>query len=297
MDLHPAEKGIRTTIIGIAINIVLAILKGVAGILGNSFALVADAIESISDVLTSTVVFIGLKVASKEPDEDHPYGHGKAEPLAATIVGLALAIAAVLIIVQAIHNILTPHKLPATFTLYVLVLVVFVKEILFRYVIKTGHETESHAIKADAWHHRSDAITSAAVFIGILIARIGGEDYESADDWAALFASGIILYNSYTIIKPALAEIMDTAPHPDIVAQVKNIAAKVVGVRGVEKCFVRKMGFDYYVDIHVEVDGDLSVREGHEIAHLVKDAILQSTLRINDVLVHIEPFEQDSEKS
>lgn len=294
MDLHPAEKGIRTTITGIAINIVLAILKGVAGILGHSFALVADAIESISDVLTSTVVFIGLKVASKEPDEDHPYGHGKAEPLAATIVALALAIAAVLIIVQAIHNILTPHELPAAFTLYALIIVVVVKEILYRYVIKAGKETESHAVKADAWHHRSDAFTSAAVFIGILIARIGGEGYESADDWAALFASGIIMYNSYTILKPALAEIMDTAPHPDIVAEVRSIAAKVVGVRGVEKCFVRKMGFDFYVDIHVEVDGSLTVREGHEIAHLVKDAILESKFRINDVLVHVEPFETEN---
>ncbi|MDO1447993.1 cation diffusion facilitator family transporter [Rhodocytophaga aerolata] len=287
--IHPSRKGLKSTIIGILLNALLAIIKGVAGVLGNSYALVADAIESSFDIFTSFITWVGLKTASKAPDEDHPYGHGKAEPLAAMVVSLSLIAAAILIAIQSIENIRTPHDPPAAFTLVVLALVVAVKEGLFRFVHKVGDEVASNAVKADAWHHRSDAITSATAFIGITIALIGGKGYESADDYAALIASVIIVFNAYRIFMPSFAEIMDKAPDGRLVEEVKEIALTVKGVQGIDKCFVRKMGFEYFVDIHVIVDGSLSVRTGHDIAHSVKNAVLQAKPTVYDVLTHIEP--------
>ncbi len=283
------ERGLKSTLIGILVNIVLALTKGIAGYLGNSYALIADAIESASDVISSTIVWSGLKVASIPRDENHPYGHGKAEPLAAVIVSIALFIAAITIAIQSIREIITPHHSPAAFTLIVLLGVVLVKELLFRFIIKIGEEEHSTAVKTDAWHHRSDAITSSAAFIGILIALIGGESYASADDYAALFASFIIIFNAYRLFKPAIDEIMDTAPSPEIENEVRDVAGAVPGVVGLDKCFVRKMGLDYYVDLHVVVDGDMSVRDGHEIGHQVRDIICRSNPKIADVLIHIEP--------
>jgi len=210
------RKGIHSTLVGIIVSILLAVTKGVAGIIGNSYALIADAIESVSDVFTSLIVIAGLKIASKPPDHDHPYGHGKAEPLAVIVVALALLAAAIIIIVQSIHEIITPHHSPEPFTLLVLILVVIVKESLFRFVIKVGESVESTVIKTDAWHHRSDAITSSFAFIGISIALIGGKGYEMADDWAALCASGIIIFNASKLGLVGLKEIMDTAPPKEI---------------------------------------------------------------------------------
>jgi cation diffusion facilitator family transporter len=287
--IHPSQKGLKSTIIGVLLNALLAIVKAVAGVVGNSYALIADAIESSFDIFTSFITWFGLKTASKAPDADHPYGHGKAEPLAAIVVSLSLIAAAILIAMQSIENIRTPHQTPAAFTLVVLAIVVFLKEALFRFVHKIGSEVESNAVKADAWHHRSDAITSATAFIGITIALIGGEGYESADDYAALIASCIIVFNAYRIFMPSFAEIMDTAPAGTLVEEVKEIALTVKGVKGIDKCFVRKMGFEYFVDIHVIVDGSLSVRTGHDIAHEVKNAILQAKPTVYDVLTHIEP--------
>lgn len=286
---HPSAKGVKSTLIGIMVSLALAIVKGLAGFFGNSYALIADAIESVSDVFSSLILWMGLKVSARPPDEDHPYGHGKAEPLAAIAIGFALIAAATLISVESIQHLMTPHSVPEPFTLVVLVLVIFIKEVMFRYVLKVGAEVNSHAVKADAFHHRSDALTSAAAFIGISIALIGGKGYEGADDWAALFAAGIIVYNAIHIVRPAIAEIMDAAPSADLLDKVKNIASSVKDVTGLDKCYIRKMGFEYYVDLHVEVDGNLSVREGHRIAHEVKDAILKAFPMVSDVLVHIEP--------
>lgn len=286
---HPAIHGIRTALIGIIVNAALALVKGIAGFVGNSYALIADAIESASDVVTSLVVIGGLRIAAKPRDENHPYGHGKAEPVAAMIVAFSLFGAAATIILQSIHEIITPHHAPAPFTLIVLVLVVIAKETLFRFVFRVGEQVESTAVKTDAWHHRSDAITSAAAFVGISVALIGGIGYESADDWAALFASVIIIYNAYRLFRPALDEVMDTAPPASIEVQVRSTALAVPGVLKLDKCYVRKMGLDYFVDLHVVIDGSISVREGHLIGHNVKDAICASNKRIMDVLIHIEP--------
>jgi cation diffusion facilitator family transporter len=271
------------------LNSLLAAGKITGGILGHSFALVADGIESSADILSSLVVYLGLQYAVKPRDDNHPYGHGKAEPIAALAVGLALVGAAISIAIQSIREIVTPHALPAPFTLIVLAGVLVVKEILFRYVVRIGKEIDSISVQADAWHHRSDAITSALAFVGISIALVGGKGWESADDWAALLASFILLYNAFGQIRPALAELSDVAPSKSIQDQVKATAKRVPGVEDLEKCFARKMGLEFYVDLHVIVNGDLSVREGHRIAHEVKDALLNAYPRISEVLVHIEP--------
>ena len=291
---HPALKGMRFAFIGILANGVLAAIKGIAGFLGNSYALIADAIESASDVLSSFAVWAGLKIASKPADEDHPYGHGKAEPMAAVAVSLALFAAAFLIVWQSIQEIRAPHHAPAPFTLIVLLAVVILKESLFRFVFKVGDKLQSTAVMADAWHHRSDAITSFAAFIGISIALIGGEGYESADDLAALFASGIIVFNAHRMIKPAIAELMDHAPSSNIEGKIRKAAISVKGVIGLDKCFARKVGLEYYVDLHVIVDGETSVRNGHKISHKVKDAIRASNPSVANVLVHIEPSGGDA---
>jgi cation diffusion facilitator family transporter len=267
----------------------LAAVKAIAGIAGNSYALIADAIESTSDIASSLIVLGGIKIASKPADETHPYGHGKAEPISAAIVAIALLTAAVGIAIESVREIAIPHHAPAPFTLAVLVGVVVLKETLFRYVFRAGQETHSTAIKTDAWHHRSDAITSMAAFIGILVALIGGKGYESADDYAALFASCIIAFNGYRMFLPAFHEIMDAAPPAEIERGVRESALAVHGVSSLDKCFVRKMGLEYYVDLHVMVAGEMSVREGHRIAHEVKDSIRAWNPKVSDVLIHIEP--------
>lgn len=286
---NPAARGLRSTIVGILINAFLAAVKGTAGVLGNSYALIADAIESTTDIASSLIVWTGLKISGLPPDPGHPYGHGKAEPIAAIVVSLALVGAAAWIAFESVKEILTPHSSPAPFTLAVLLLVVITKEILFRYVFTVGTEIRSTAVKSDAWHHRSDAITSAAVFVGIGISLIGGPGYESADDWAALFAATVILINAYRILRPAVDEVMDAAPSPAIAQSVRTVASRVRGVGLVEKCRVRKMGFDHYVDLHIEVSADLTVRQGHSIAHAVRAAVLQEVPPVSDVLVHVEP--------
>jgi cation diffusion facilitator family transporter len=275
--------------IGVLVNVLLAAIKGTAGFLGNSYALMADAIESTTDIASSLIVFAGLKISALPPDSDHPYGHGKAEPIAAIVVSLTLIVAAAVIAVESLREIHLPHHAPAPFTLGVLVVVVVTKETLFRFVYKVGESVNSVAVKGDAWHHRSDAITSAAAFAGISVSLLGGPGYESADDWAALFASSVIAFNAFRILRPAINEVMDAAPSSEIEAAIRGAAGHVEGVVALEKCLIRKMGFSYYVDLHVTVDGSIPVRQGHDIARLVKSAIRRSNPSVAEVLVHIEP--------
>lgn len=284
-------SGAQLAVLGIVVNAALAIVKIAAGIFGHCYALIADGIESTLDIFGSVVIWFGLKVAAEPPDDEHPYGHGKAESLASIVVALTVIAAAIGLAVQSIREILTPHHAPAPFTLIVLVAVVVVKETLFRKVVHASAEIGSTAVKTDAWHHRSDAITSLAAFIGISIALIGGPGWEPADDWAALLACGLIAYNGWRLLMPALHETMDTAAPEAVRGEVIRLASSVVGVAAIEKCRVRKAGLEYYVDIHVGVAADLTVREGHRIAHSVKDAIRDAQPAIADVLVHIEPIE------
>jgi cation diffusion facilitator family transporter len=293
--LHPQasannlQTGARVALLGLAINMGLSSVKIIVGILGNAYVLIADGIESALDVGGSIVIWGGLKFAARPPDATHPYGHGKAEPIAAAVVAIIVLFAALGLAIESVHEIFLPHHAPAPYTLVVLVIAVIVKEILYRYVVRLGRDVESTAMQTDAWHHRSDALTSAAAFIGISVALIGGSGWQSADDWAALFACAVIAGNGIRLLRPALYEIMDTAPRGPIAGSVRNAAAAVPGVIEVEKCLIRKMGLDFYVDLHVGVDSSISVHEGHEIAHQVKRAIQQSDSRIADVLVHIEP--------
>ena len=287
--MSTVETGLRLSRLALVINALLAGVKIAAGVLGNSYVLIADGIESTADIFSSVVVWGGLRVATIPADENHPFGHGKAESLASVIVSMLLLGAALLIAVQSIHEILTPHQAPAWFTLPVLLVVIVIKETLFRLAFRAGSSLESTALKSDAWHHRSDALTSAAAFVGIGIALVGGRGYESADDWAALIACGIITWNGLRLLRAALDEVMDAAVSPEVVAGVRKLAADVDGVIDIEKCRIRKSGLHLALDIHVVVDGGLSVRRGHDIAHQVKDRLLESQLRINDVTVHIEP--------
>lgn len=285
----PRQSGATFALIGLLVNVAFAVIKITAGVIGHAYALIADGIESALDVGGSIVIWGGLRFAARPPDESHPYGHGKAEPLAAIVVALGVLAAAVGLAVESVREILTPHHAPAPFTLWILLVVVVVKETLFRFVIRVAQERESTAVSTDAWHHRADAITSLAAFIGISIALIGGPGWESADDYAALFACIVIAANGIQLLRPALHEILDTAPRGAIFAGVRTAALAVPGVVALDECRVRKMGVNYYVDLHVQVDGRMSVHDGHELAHRVKDTIRESNQRIVDVLVHIEP--------
>ncbi len=280
---------LRSVSVGLICNVFLAIIKTVVGIVGNSYALIADGIESIMDIISSVIVLGGIKIGSRPADHNHPYGHGKAESLAAMIVSLALLAVGVEIAIESIKGLSRPHPAPAAFTLLVLIAVVFIKETLFRFIFSVGKETNSISVETDAWHHRSDALTSVAAFIGISIALIGGKGYENADNWAALVASGIIIFNGVHLLKNAVAEIMDQAPRPEIEESLRAIAGQVPRVVAIEKCRIRKSGLQLFVDIHVEVDGGMSVIDAHDVAHCVKNVLMASSLGVADVLVHIEP--------
>lgn len=285
------QTAVKATYFSIFGNLALALVKGLAGFFGNSYALIADALESTTDVFSSLLVLFGIKYANKPADDNHPYGHGRAEPLITFLVVVFLITTATVIAYESIINIGTPHQLPEKWTLIILGVIIIWKEYSYRLVLKRSKETNSSALEADAWHHRSDAITSVAAFIGISIALFLGPGYESADDWAALFASGFIMYNSYLIFRPALGEIMDEHVYDDLIDEIRSVSLTVAGVVDTEKCFIRKAGMKYHVDLHAVVNAHISVKEGHDIAHLLKDTLRHQIPQLGHVLIHIEPHE------
>jgi cation diffusion facilitator family transporter len=284
------ERTLRATFLGLAANVTLTAAKFTAGFLGHSQALIADAVESLADIFSSIIVWRGLVVAETPPDEDHPYGHGKAEPLAAAIISAMLLLAAAVIAYHSFRGIIEPRVAPSAWTLIVLVGVILTKETLFRFMLREGTHAESSAVKTDAWHHRSDAITSAAAFLGISVALVGGKGYENADNWAAMAAACVIAFNGFMLLRPAFNDLMDRSPDREVIDQIRKIALTIPGVAGVEKCFVRKMGYRLYADMHVEVDPQMTVVRSHEIAHAVKDKVRDQLPAVSDVLVHIEPL-------
>jgi len=286
------QRSLHATFLGLVANILLATAKLAAGIIGRSHALVADAVESFADLFSSVVVWRGLVVAAEPADEDHPYGHGKAEPIAAAVVSTMMLLASAAITIEALREVLQPHRAPSAYTLLVLVVVVGIKESLFRVVLRTGVSIESSAVRTDAWHHRADAVTSLAAGAGISISLIGGKGYEAADDIAAVVAAGIIAWNGWRLLRPALNELMDRSPEREVIEQIRKIGENTSGVDRVEKCLARKMGYQYFVDMHVEVDPQMTVQRAHEIAHNVKDKVRSELPAVNDVLVHIEPTGQ-----
>lgn len=291
MSAQHEHTAVKTVYFSIAGNTALAVVKWLAGYFGNSYALIADAIESTSDIFSSVLVLVGLKYSNKPADENHPYGHGRAEPLITFIVVAFLVTSAVVIAYESVRNIRTPHEAPKSYTLVVLGAIILWKEVSFQFVMRKSKQTGSSSLKADAWHHRSDAITSVAAFIGISAALFLGKGYEAADDWAALFAAGFILYNSYLIFRPALGEIMDEHVYHDLVEQIRKVAKTVDGVAGTEKCFIRKAGLKYHVDLHATVGAYITVQEGHDISHRLKDTLRREIPELGHVLIHIEPDE------
>jgi cation diffusion facilitator family transporter len=286
-----AARGERTAQAGVLVNLALAVVKFLAGVLGNSYALVADAVESTADVFSSLIVWGGLRLSVRRPDERYPFGYGKAEPLAAAAVALLLLAAAAGVAIEAAREIRTPQQSPAPFTLAVLVGVVALKELLFRRVFRTGSEIASRAVQADAWHHRLDALTSLAAGIGIAVALAGGPGWEEADDWAALFAAAVIVANAIRIGRGALRDLMDRSPGGALVQQVAAAARAVPGVREVEKLSVRRSGLGLFVDIHVQADPSLTLAQAHLLGHQVKDRIQAELPQVLGALVHMEPYQ------
>jgi len=288
------RHGIRAAQAGMLINATLAIAKLIAGLVGNAYALVADAIESTADIFASVIVWRGLAIAALPADEDHPFGHGKAEPLAAAVVSVMLIGAAIGIALEAASEIRHPHHTPAPWTLVVLVVVMFVKTLLSRRVKAVAVDLGSSAVKADAFHHLSDAITSSAAFVGISIALIGGPGWESADDWAAIVAAGIIAYNGVAMLRPAFNDLMDRMPGEEVVAPVRRAAEAVPGVLAIEKLYVRPMGTSFRVTVHVQAEPTMPLHDAHVLGGRVRRAIREAVPRVQDVLVHMEPFEVSS---
>jgi len=285
----------RAAILSLITNFLLAIIKGLGGIIGHSDALIADAIESCADIFSSFLVLFGLHYAHKPADDDHPYGHGKAEPLITFAVVGFLLISATIIAVESIRNLNEPQEQPAFFTLYILGAIIIIKELSYRYVYRKGVLTNSSSLKADAWHHRSDAISSMIAFLGITSTFLFGKGFEKADDWAALIAAFFIVYNAYRIFRPALGEIMDEHTHHELIYEIRTASKEVNGVIDIEKCWARKNGMTYVVDLHLEIDGNLSVTEGHGISHDLKDHLMETFPYITEVLIHIEPAPQLNE--
>jgi cation diffusion facilitator family transporter len=286
------QRVLQVSVVGFFVNAGLAAVKLVGGLIGNSTALIADAVESLTDVVSSLIVLGGLRVAAQPPDRNHPYGHGRAESLAALIVGLMLVGAGIGVAFEAISSMLEAPETPAGFTLWVLLGVVAVKEIMYQLARRAARVSDSSLGLADAWHHRSDAITSLVAAGGIGVALWGGERFAVADDWVALFAAGVIVFNASRVLRPPLHELMDKRPS-QIIRLVREVAESVGGVEGVEKVFARKIGPQYWVDMHIEVDPDMPVRRAHDVSHDVKDAIRAASPNVLDVLVHIEPYHPD----
>ena len=289
MATNRLERSLRATFLGLAVNAALTAFKFAAGLLGHSHALTADAVESAADIFSSIIVWRGVTTAAEPADADHPYGHGKAEPLAAASVAILLLLAAGGIVARSVLGLFETRTRPQAFTLCVLIVAVVVKEILYRFVAREAGSLRSIVLLSDAWHHRSDAITSLAAGLGIALALFGGPRLAFADDAAAMVAGAIIAWNGWRLLRPALNELMDAAPGSALISDIRAAAGAVPGVRAVEKCIVRKMGVQYFVDMHVEVDPGITVQQGHHIAHNVKDKVRAAIPSVYDVLVHIEP--------
>jgi cation diffusion facilitator family transporter len=291
------QRSLRATFLGLAANVALVVAKLLAGILGHSQALIADAVESLADIFSSIIVWRGLVVAETPPDEDHPYGHGKAEPIAAATVSVMLLLAGCWIAFAALHVLNAPRLAPSPFTLIILIGVIAVKEFLFRFVLHESATVESSAMATDAWHHRSDAITSSAAFLGISISLVGGKGYETADNWAAVAAAAVIAWNGWRLLLPAVNELMDRSPDRELIEKIRAVAETIPGVDGVEKCFVRKMGYQFFVDMHLEVNPQMTVENSHRIGHEVKNKVRTEIPSVRDVLVHVEPLGVAAKKS
>jgi cation diffusion facilitator family transporter len=295
------ERSLRTgrgsALNAILVNGALGAAKLVAGLLGNSYAMVADAAESFADVMGSCVTFYGLRIAAEPADQQHPAGHGRAETLASAVTALALVGVGVTIFWHALGSLGEPRPAPNPLTLLVLVPVIFIKERMFHWMWARGREIGSLAVVADAWHQRSDVVTSVAALTGIIVAWVGGPAWSHADSWSAMFASLWLLATGLWLLGPALHELMEGSVDPALLEFIRVTSLGCDGIRGIDKVWVRKLGMRLMVDMHVVVDPDISVQEGHRLAHQVKDKLQQELPQVRNVMVHVEPYiEQKGEK-
>lgn len=276
--------------VGIGGNLFLALVKFAAGVLGRSAAMVADGVHSLSDILSSGIVLAGMKVARKSPDREHPYGHGKAESVAAQMVSFFLVFIGGMIFYNSVRGFSKPSPpAPANYVLVIAALSIAIKEGLFQYKIRLGRRLNSTSLQADAWHHRSDALSSIAVLIGVALAILGGPRFHIADHLAAMAVAGIICYTGVRLLLKTSSELMDRAADGEAAEEIARLASQTAGVRRVEKLLVRKSGMELMLDIHIEVDPALSVVEGHRIAGRVKGELMKRVASLKSVLVHVEP--------
>jgi cation diffusion facilitator family transporter len=284
------REAIHAAAFGLIVNVLLGTVKLVGGIVGGSFALISDAINSIGDSLTSTVVVFALVFAQRPADREHPYGHTRAEAIAASNVALLIILSALFVGWEAIRRIPILHDPPPIWTLWIAGANVLIKEGLYRYNIRVGRRIGSTAVVANALDHRSDALCSFAVVIGLGIVRWAGPDYIWADEVSALVVVSLILWSGGKLFRQSASELMDLQASDEFVQQIQAAAESVTDVRNVETLRVRKSGLEYFADIHIEVDANLTVDEGHRIGHRVKDQLMKQFPNLRDVLVHLEPY-------
>lgn len=284
------RDAMRAAGLGLAINLLLGIVKLIGGLVGQSFALISDAVNSLGDVVTSLVVLFAMRVAQQPPDDEHPYGHTRAEAIAGSNLALLVIVSALLVGWEAVQRIATPHDLPPVWTLWIAASNVLIKEGLYRYKRSVGLRTGSSALMANAWDHRSDAFCSLAVLIGLGIVRWGGPAWIGADEVAALVVVAAIVWSGAKLFRSSSSELMDSQADEQFVREIRRVAESIPDVRAVETLWVRKSGLEYFADIHIEVDGHLTVDEGHRIGHAVKDRLVGEFIHLRDVLVHLEPY-------
>ena len=279
----------RAASLGLAVNLSLGVAKLIGGVVGNSFALIADSVNSLGDVVTTLVVLYALRVAQRPPDEDHPYGHTRAEGIAASNIALLIIVSALIVGWEAIERFDAPHGVPAVWTLWIAGANVLIKEGLYHYKVRVGRRTGSASIIANAWDHRADAMCALAVLVGLAAVRFGDGRFLWADEAASLVVVTAIVWTGARLFRMSASELMDVQADPSLVEAVRAAALEIPGVEDVEKLWVRKSGLEYFVDIHIEVDRFMTVEKGHRIGHRVKDRLIEDFASVRDVLVHLEP--------
>jgi cation diffusion facilitator family transporter len=279
----------RAAFVAVTISVGLGLIQFLGGYFGHSVALMSDAVHSFGDALTSGVVFAALFYAQQPADAEHPYGHTRAEAVAGSNVALVLVLLGLGVLWEALSTLAEVSPVPEWYTLVIACAGILLKEGLYRYEIRVSQRTGSTAMRASAWDHRLDAFGSLAVLIGLALAHWGGPSWHTADHVAAIVVGLVLVWTGSRLFWSSLHELLDRQAEPAMLEAVRGEALSVSGVLGVEKLLVRKTGLEYLVDIHVEVDPDLSVRESHEIGHGVKKRLMQNNVTLKDVLVHIEP--------
>lgn len=289
MNRSNAASGKRIALISVATSASLALLKIVVGILAGSTSVIADGFESAGDVLAAAFVFFGLSVATRPPDEDHPYGHGRYETLTGLLVGLTLFLGGVGICYRSLRNIGAVHAPPASYALIALAISFLAKAVLSTAKFRVGKRIRSSAIIADAWNDFVDIISATAAMIAVALTLYDPSRFLAADHYGGFAVGLIVIFTGLRVAKDTSARLTDQMPPPELLRQIRETALGVAGVSGVEKCFARNTGLQHHVDLHLEVDPNLTVRESHDIATSVRFAIRERLDWVADVLVHVEP--------